>query len=113
MMPQQTTHQIPNNMTKIDNNNNVKFKEGNDDKKIFIVGLHYNTTKETMTAYFGKFGSLEDLVVIKNPETQRSSGFGFVTFSSNEEVDEFQRNRPHTLDGKQVEAKRAIFYTFT
>lgn len=107
ILPQQTTQQIPSNMKKI-NNNTIKFKESNDDKKIFIGGLHYNTTKEILTTYFSKFGNLEDAVVIKNPETQRSRGFGFVTFSSQEEVDECQKNRPHTLDGKQVETKRAV-----
>merc|ERR1712060_243429 len=89
-------------------NNNGKSKESNDDKKIFIGGLHYQTAKETLISYFGQFGILEDVVVIKNPETQRSRGFGFVTFSSQEEVDACQKNRPHTLDGKQVETKRAV-----
>ena len=88
--------------------NNGKSKESNDDKKIFICGLPYQTTKETLISYFGQFGTLEDVVVIENPETQRSRGFGFLTFSSQEEVDACQKNRPHTLDGKQLETIRAV-----
>jgi len=107
MMSQQSVQQIP-NIKRMNNNNHVKSKENNDDKKIFIGGLHYNTTKETLMSYFQNFGTLEDVVVIKHPDTQRSRGFGFVTFSSQEEVDACQKNRPHTLDGKQVETKRAV-----
>merc|ERR1712156_919576 len=107
MMSQQSVQQIP-NIKRMNNNNHVKSKENNDDKKIFIGGLQYNTTKETLMSYFQNFGTLEDVVVIKHPDTQRSRGFGFVTFSSQDEVDACQKNRPHTLDGKQVETKRAV-----
>ena len=38
----------------------------------------------------------------------RSRGFGFVTYAKPEMVDEAMANRPHVIDGREVEAKRAI-----
>ena len=41
-------------------------------------------------------------------DTGRSRGFGFVTFSSTEDVENVIRHR-HTIQGKSVEIKRAEF----
>lgn len=38
----------------------------------------------------------------------RSRGFGFVTFMSPEHVDAVQKARPHKVDGRLVETKRAV-----
>lgn len=39
---------------------------------------------------------------------KRSRGFGFVTYSSVREVDEAMKARPHKVDGRVVEPKRAV-----
>ncbi|RMZ93782.1 heterogeneous nuclear ribonucleo s A2 B1 isoform X2, partial [Brachionus plicatilis] len=36
-----------------------------------------------------------------------SRGFGFVTYASSSHVDQLMQNRPHNIDGRQVETKRA------
>ena len=38
----------------------------------------------------------------------RSRGFGFVTYKTEEMLDDAQKNRPHKLDGREVDTKRAI-----
>lgn len=76
-------------------------------RKLFIGGLNYSTTDETLKDYFSKFGELVDCVVMKFRDTKRSRGFGFVTYAAVEQVDECQNNRPHTIDGTKVETKRA------
>ena len=38
----------------------------------------------------------------------RSRGFGFITYSKASMVDDAMANRPHKIDGRQVEPKRAI-----
>ena len=37
----------------------------------------------------------------------RSKGFGFVTFTGSSGIDEIQKNRPHEIDAKKIETKRA------
>lgn len=83
-------------------------------RKVFIGGLSYKTDDDALKAYFSKYGELVDHVVMKDGQTGRSRGFGFVTYSSSSMVDELMKNRPHIIDGRQVEPKRAtpreVFY---
>lgn len=77
-------------------------------RKLFIGGLDYRTTDETLKAYFEKWGKVVDVVVMKDPKTKRSRGFGFITYSKPYMVDEAQCKRPHKIDGRVVEPKRAV-----
>ncbi|ELU01851.1 hypothetical protein CAPTEDRAFT_169740 [Capitella teleta] len=45
---------------------------------------------------------------MRDPMTRRSRGFGFITYKTAESVDEAQKARPHTIDKRQVEPKRAV-----
>lgn len=45
---------------------------------------------------------------MRDPQTKRSRGFGFVTYSCVEEVDAAMAARPHKVDGRVVEPKRAV-----
>jgi RNA recognition motif-containing protein len=76
-------------------------------RKVFIGGLSFNTDDEALKAYFSKYGSLVDHIVIKDKQSGRSKGFGFVAYSHSSMVDELMKNRPHIIDGRQVEPKRA------
>jgi len=38
----------------------------------------------------------------------RSRGFGFITYSESYMVDQAMSNRPHEIDGREVETKRAV-----
>lgn len=76
-------------------------------RKVFIGGLSYKTDDDTLKEYFEKYGELVDHVVMKDSQTGRSRGFGFVTYSDSFMVDELMKYRPHTIDGRQVEPKRA------
>ncbi|GFS89041.1 hypothetical protein NPIL_473461 [Nephila pilipes] len=77
-------------------------------RKLFIGGLNYKTSEETLKSYFSKYGEIVDCVVMKDPNTRRSRGFGFVTYKSAHMVDDAQAARPHTIDGREVEPKRAV-----
>ncbi|XP_052020629.1 heterogeneous nuclear ribonucleoproteins A2/B1-like [Apodemus sylvaticus] len=77
-------------------------------RKLFIGGLSFETTEESLRKYYEQWGKLTDCVVMKDPASQRPRGFGFVTFSSTAEADAAMAARPHSVDGRAVEAKRAV-----
>lgn len=56
--------------------------------KIFVGGIHPDTTEESLKEHFAKFGTIIDHVIIKDPTTKRSRGFGFVKYSESLAVDE-------------------------
>ncbi|XWS36680.1 hypothetical protein CRYUN_Cryun20dG0106100 [Craigia yunnanensis] len=75
--------------------------------KIFIGGLAKDTTLETFTKYFEKYGEITDFVIMKDRHTGRPRGFGFITFADPSVVDTVMQE-DHVINGKQVEIKRTI-----
>ena len=83
-------------------------KEPEQLRKLFIGGLSFETPDDSLREHFEKCGTLTDCVVMRDPQTKRSRGFGFVTYSFVEEVDAAMCARPQKLDGRVVEPKRAV-----
>ncbi|XP_049623274.1 heterogeneous nuclear ribonucleoprotein A1-like [Suncus etruscus] len=86
----------------------VSCKEPEQMRKIFIGGLSFETTDESLRSYFEQWGTLTDCIVMRYPKSKRSRGFGFVTYATVEAVDAVMNARPHKVDGRFVEPKRAI-----
>ena len=76
-------------------------------RKVFIGSLSYTTEDAPFRAYFAQFGSILDCVIMKESKTNKSRGFGFVTYDKMTCVDELMKGRPHKLDGRELEIKRA------
>jgi RNA recognition motif-containing protein len=49
-------------------------------KKLFVGGLSWNTTDETLREAFARFGEVIEAKVVSDRETGRSRGFGFVSY---------------------------------
>ncbi|CAG0906301.1 unnamed protein product, partial [Cyprideis torosa] len=77
-------------------------------RKLFVGGLDFRTTDDTLKEYFAKYGEISDVVVMKDPKTRRSRGFGFVTFTESYMVDDVMAARPHRIDSREIEPKRAV-----
>lgn len=75
--------------------------------KLFVGGLSWQTSSEKLREYFGMFGNVTDVLIMKDPVTQRSRGFGFITFSEPASVDNVLKVPIHTLDGKKIDPKHA------
>mmetsp|Transcript_95102 Transcript_95102/g.268655 ORF Transcript_95102/g.268655 Transcript_95102/m.268655 type:complete len:253 (+) Transcript_95102:52-810(+) len=77
--------------------------------KIFVGGLPQSCTDDVLTNYFMQYGTITDSVVMKDRETGRSRGFGFVTYDSTHSVDMVMAQyADHMIERKWVEVKRSI-----
>lgn len=47
--------------------------------KLFVGGLPYHTTDQSLKEYFQQFGDIEEAVVITDRQTGKSRGYGFVS----------------------------------
>ncbi|XP_069363886.1 RNA-binding protein Musashi homolog 2-like isoform X1 [Maniola hyperantus] len=75
--------------------------------KLFVGGLSWQTSSEKLREYFAMFGPVTDVLIMKDPVTQRSRGFGFITFQEAASVDKVLAVPVHTLDGKRIDPKHA------
>lgn len=77
-------------------------------RKIFVGGLASTVTESDFRSYFEQFGTVTDVVVMYDHNTQRPRGFGFITYDSEDSVDNVLLRTFHELNGKVVEVKRAV-----
>lgn len=47
-------------------------------KKIYVGNLPFNTTSESLSEVFARFGAVDSSKIILDKDTGRSKGFGFV-----------------------------------
>nr|TKS12178.1 hypothetical protein D5086_0000067640 [Populus alba] len=73
-------------------------------KKIFVGGLPSTVTEDVFPSIFFKVMVIvNDVVVMYDQQTQRPRGFGFITFDSEDAVDNVLQKTFHELNGKLVE----------
>ncbi|XP_062268871.1 heterogeneous nuclear ribonucleoprotein D0-like isoform X1 [Platichthys flesus] len=82
-------------------------KNEEDEGKMFVGGLSWDTTKKDLKDYFSKFGEVVDCTLKLDPMTGRSRGFGFVLFKEPDSVDKVVSQKEHKLNGKVIDPKRA------
>lgn len=70
-------------------------------KKLFVGGLAWATTDDTLKAHFEACGNVDEARVITDRETGRSRGFGFVTFAE----DDGAAQALDTLNGSELDGR--------
>ncbi|XP_068721397.1 uncharacterized protein [Montipora capricornis] len=79
-----------------------------EDCKIYVGSLSYSTTNESLADHFTQIGEVAEATVIYERDTGRSRGFGFVTFSDPNHVDQaIERLTDSDLDGRQIKVSKA------
>ncbi|PIR93661.1 RNA-binding protein [Candidatus Falkowbacteria bacterium CG10_big_fil_rev_8_21_14_0_10_39_11] len=73
-------------------------------KKLFIGSLDWGVTSEDLNQTFSAFGAVEDAVVIMDKMTGRSKGFGFVTFTNDEDADKALAE----LNGSELKGREIV-----
>ena len=56
-------------------------------KKLFVGNIDWNSSEDDLQSMFSPYGEIEEVVIIKDKYTNRSKGFGFITFSDEGDAD--------------------------
>jgi RNA recognition motif-containing protein len=79
-----------------------------DERRIFVGGLNYETDEATVRHYFSQYGPIADVRIVKFPPPDgRSKGFGFVRFGSLAAKEHCMSETSHIIDGKSIEIRQA------
>jgi len=87
--------------------NSVSSKPQTDQGKIFVGGLSWQTTEESLRWHFEQYGPVLSVELMKDRTTGKPRGFGFVTFTSAATVDLVMNEAKHEINHKIVDVKRA------
>ncbi|PKA53611.1 Heterogeneous nuclear ribonucleoprotein 1 [Apostasia shenzhenica] len=78
-----------------------------DHGKLFIGGISWDTNEDRLREYFNNFGEVVEAVIMKDRTTGRARGFGFVVFADPAVAEKVVMEK-HLIDGRMVEAKKAV-----
>jgi RNA recognition motif-containing protein len=75
---------------------------------IFVAKLNFKTRKEELEAAFSKFGEVSSAKVVRDKDTGRSKGFGFVEMPNESEgMAAIQGMNEQELDGRVIVVNHA------
>ncbi|KAI4166687.1 MAG: hypothetical protein LQ343_007840 [Gyalolechia ehrenbergii] len=76
--------------------------------KLFIGGLAWHTDDNALRVKFEEFGQVEEAIVVKDRDTGRSRGFGFVRFSEEQNADTAAAQMNNVeFDGRTIRVDKA------
>ncbi|CAM2110043.1 unnamed protein product [Caretta caretta] len=79
-----------------------------DEGKLFIGGLSFDTNEQNLEQLFSPYGDIAEVVVVKDRDTQRSRGFGFITYRRPEDAkDAMRAMNGESVDGRQIRVDQA------
>ncbi|KAG7258493.1 hypothetical protein CRUP_013532 [Coryphaenoides rupestris] len=73
----------------------------NNEGKLFIGGLCFDTDETGLKSAFTKYGTVLKADVVRDRETNKSRGFGFVTFENPQDA----RDAKDAMNGKSIDGK--------
>ncbi|KAF7349285.1 Heterogeneous nuclear ribonucleoprotein [Mycena sanguinolenta] len=76
--------------------------------KLYIGNLSYRTDDDSLRNCFSSFGNVIDCIVMKDRDSGRSRGFGFVTYSGDAEAQQaIDQMNEQELDGRRLRVNLA------
>lgn len=77
-------------------------------KKLFVGNIAWALSDEEFQSAFSQYGEVEEAVIIKDKFSNRSKGFGFVTFTNEEDADKaIAELHDSELKGRQIAVNEA------
>ena len=71
---------------------------------IFVAKINYSTSTDTLQNEFEQYGEVSSVRIIKDRETGKSKGFGFVEMPNDDEA----LSAIEALDGKTIDDREIV-----
>ncbi|KAG6411372.1 hypothetical protein SASPL_129453 [Salvia splendens] len=75
--------------------------------KIFVHGLGWDANAETITSVFGKYGEIEDCKVVRDKNTGKSKGYGFILFKNRDGARRALKEPQKLIEGRMTSCQLA------
>lgn len=77
-----------------------------DKNKLFVGSLPWSINNDSLKELFSQYGEITEAIVITDRDSGRSKGFGFVTFTNEENA-----KKALEMDGKEIEGRTIVVNT--
>ncbi|TVU40828.1 hypothetical protein EJB05_14421 [Eragrostis curvula] len=85
----------------------AEVEETRETRKLFVGGVPSSAMESDLMDYFGRFGEVRSVMVMRDRETGHCRGFGFVEFEAEDAAAKALADTDHSICGRQVDVKRA------
>lgn len=75
--------------------------------KIFVHGLGWEANSETITSVFGKYGEIEDCKVVRDKNSGKSKGYGFILFKHRDGARRALKEPQKMIEGRMTSCQLA------
>ncbi|GAA5813447.1 hypothetical protein MFLAVUS_006925 [Mucor flavus] len=76
--------------------------------KLFIGGLSWGTDDNSLRQKFEEFGTVDEAIVVKDRDTGRSRGFGFIRYTNDDDATKAVEAMNDTeFDGRRIRVDKA------
>jgi RNA recognition motif-containing protein len=77
-------------------------------KKLFVGNIAWSASEDDLHNLFSQQGEVEDLIILKDKFTNRSKGFGFVTFTNEDDANNaISELNGYNLNGRDLVVNEA------
>ena len=76
-------------------------------KKIYVGNISFDTTEEELKTEFSEYGDIEEVKIIIDHQTNRSKGFGFITFATPEAMEASLAKNGEEVQGRKLRVNQA------
>lgn len=75
--------------------------------KLYVGNFPYSVDESKLREMFSAFGEISDITLIKDRETGRSKGFGFITFATQQAAESALSLNGKDVDGRSLKVNMA------
>lgn len=83
-------------------------ERSSDGTNLYVSNLSYQTEENDLESKFQQFGTIKSIKIIKDSNTRKSRGFGFVTFEETRDAEKaIEKLNSTEIDGREIRVERA------